>query len=412
MKKKKKWVKLRHKIITALALPFFSLYSKIKYGIKIDKTKIDKRQYFVVCNHQTPFDQFFISMLFKRSVYYVATEDLYQKGFLSKLLNYAVALIPIKKNTTDYKAVMTMLRVKNEGGTIAIFPEGNRTYSGKTGNIKQTIGGLMKALKLPVMALNVVGGFGKQPRFSSHVRKGKMQLKINKIIEYDDYKDLSAEECYELIKAAISVNEYDLLDGNVYPDKRSAQFIERAMYVCPTCGISKFVSSGNTVKCQKCGVEIKYDEKLRLSSNLDFPFTRVCDWYDYQEDFISNFDLSDYFDKPLYSEVGDFVRTERYKKPLVLKKAAKIELFADRYEISDGKEKQIFSFENLAAATAQGKNVLMFYEDDKTYQIRSHERFNVLIFVNVYYHFKNNFVGGIYVKPSCERGTSREFLGL
>lgn len=412
MRKKKKWVKLRHKIITALALPFFSLYAKIKYGVKIDKTKVDKRQYFVVCNHQTPFDQFFISMLFKRSVYFVATEDLYQKGFLSKLLNWAVALIPIKKNTTDYKAVMTMLRVKNEGGTIAIFPEGNRTYSGKTGNIKSTIGGLMKALKLPVMALNVVGGFGKQPRFSSHVRKGKMQLKINRIIEYDDYKNLSAEECYELIKEAITVNEYDLSGDNVYPDERSAEFIERAMYVCPTCGISKFVSSGNTVKCQKCGVEIQYDEKLRLSANSDFPFSRVCDWYDYQEDFMSNFDLSDYFDKPLYAEVGDFVRTERYKKPLILKKAAKIELYADRYEISGEKEKQIFYFENLAAATAQGKNVLMFYENDKTYQIRSHERFNVLIFVNVYYHYINNIVGGKYVKPSCERGTSREFLGL
>ena len=97
-KKTKKWVKLRHKIITKLA--YFVLYPivKLKYGVKINKFKEQgKRAYFIMMNHQTDFDQFFIGCAFKGPVYYVASEDLFSKGFISKLLKYAVAPIPIKK---------------------------------------------------------------------------------------------------------------------------------------------------------------------------------------------------------------------------------------------------------------------------------------------------------------------------
>lgn len=412
MKKNKKWVKTRHRIATALVFPWFYLYAKIKYGVRFDKLKKDKRQYFIISNHQTPFDQFFIGLLLKKAVYYVATEDLYQKGFFSKLLHWAAAPIPIRKNSTDYKAVMTMLRVKKEGGSIAIFPEGNRTYSGKTGNVKDGIGGLVKALKLPVMVVNIKGGFLKHPRFSDCIRKGKMQVGVRKIIEYDEYKDLTNKECYDLVKSLITVNDYEEMKDQSYRSAKSAEYIERAMYVCPDCGISEFVSDKNRFECLKCGKTVNVDEKLKLSSKDGFPFSRICDWYDYQERFVENFDLSPYFQKPLWEERGNLFLTARYKKPKILQKNTRIKLYADRYEIGDGQNKRTFCFNALAAATAQGRNVLMFYEGDKVYQVKGSKRFNVLIFVNVYYHYKNNLRGDAYVQPSGERGTSREFLGL
>ena len=146
-KKQKKWVKLRHKIITKLA--YYVLYPivKLKYGVKINKFKEQgKRAYFIMMNHQTDFDQFFIGCAFKGPVYYVASEDLFSKGFISKLLKYAVAPIPIKKQSTDVRAVMNCIKVAKEGGTSAIAPEGNRTYSGKTEYIRPAIAPLAKNL--------------------------------------------------------------------------------------------------------------------------------------------------------------------------------------------------------------------------------------------------------------------------
>ncbi len=410
-KKTNTWVKKRHKFVTFFFYPWFFLYYKLRLGLKIKRPHIDKRQYLVVSNHQTPFDQFFVSLLLRRTVYYVASEDLYQKGFLSKLLHFLVAPIPIKKNNTDVKAVMTMLRVKKEGGTIAIFPEGNRTYSGKTESLKSAIGGLLKVLKLPVMVLTIDGGFGVIPRFSSNIRKGEIGISVKKIIEYDEYKDYTDEQCYEMIKEAIYHNDYDSEKPRTYKSKRSAEFIERSMYVCPDCGISKFYSKGDKVKCLKCGKEVKYDEYMKLSPvKGSFPFSRMCDWYDYQRDFISSLDLTPYFDRPLYEDHGNLVKTDRYKKPVTVYKDALIALYGNRYEIS-GTEKKVFDFDDISAVTAQNENTLIIFYKQEVYQIRSHERFNVVSFVNIFYHYKNNLKGNKYEFIS-ERTAGREFLGL
>ena len=60
-------------------------------------------------------------------------------GPLSALIRYLVAPIPIQKQATDVAAVMTCICLAREGGTIAIAPEGNRTYSGKTVYINPAI---------------------------------------------------------------------------------------------------------------------------------------------------------------------------------------------------------------------------------------------------------------------------------
>ena len=147
--KPQKWIKFRHRVIRNLAWLVLSPLCRFKYGIKIEKFKEQRKgqPYLILFNHQTAFDQFFVGMAFKGPVYYVASEDIFSMGFVSKLLRYAVAPIPIKKQTTDVHAVMTCRKVAKEGGTIALAPEGNRTYSGKTEYVNPAIVGLIKLLK-------------------------------------------------------------------------------------------------------------------------------------------------------------------------------------------------------------------------------------------------------------------------
>ena len=115
--KRKQWVRPRHTLIRNLAFLVLAPWSRLKYGIRVKKLGEKKeRQYLIIMNHQTAFDQFFVGMAFKRPVYYLASEDLFSLGFLSTLLKWAVAPIPIKKQTTDVQAVMNCLRVAKEGG--------------------------------------------------------------------------------------------------------------------------------------------------------------------------------------------------------------------------------------------------------------------------------------------------------
>lgn len=169
-KGKKRWIKYRHRVVRNIAYAVLSPYAKIKYGIHVERFKEQgKRPYLILMNHQTAFDQFFIGMTFKGAVYYVASEDLFSNGWVSSLLRWLVAPIPIKKQTADVSAVLACARVAKEGGTIAIAPEGNRTYSGRTGYMNPAIASLAMHLKLPIALVRIEGGYGVQPRWSDDV---------------------------------------------------------------------------------------------------------------------------------------------------------------------------------------------------------------------------------------------------
>ena len=101
-KKKVKWVRPRHIFVRNVLAPFILTYTKIAYGVKIEPFKEEgNRQYLVISNHQTGFDQFFVEAAFKKHIYYIATEDLFSMGWVSKLLSFLVAPIPFKKTVSQ-----------------------------------------------------------------------------------------------------------------------------------------------------------------------------------------------------------------------------------------------------------------------------------------------------------------------
>ena len=207
-KKNKKWMRFRHKVVRNVAFTVIGLYTKLKTGVKVERFKEQgKRPYLIIMNHQTAFDQFFVGMAFRGPVYYIASEDLCSNGFISKLLSWAVAPIPIKKQTTDVHAVMNCIRVAREGGTIALAPEGNRTYSGRMCYFKPSILALVKKLKLPLAIFRIEGGYGVQPRWSDVTRKGRMRAYVSEVIEPEEYEKLSNDALWKRITDGMSVDE-------------------------------------------------------------------------------------------------------------------------------------------------------------------------------------------------------------
>jgi len=175
-KKTQKWTKFRHRIVRNLLFLLLVPYIKWKYHVKVERYKEQgKRPYLILMNHQTPFDQFFVGMAFRGPIYYVASEDLFSKGWVSSVIRFLVAPIPIKKQTTDVRAIMNCLKVAREGGTIAMAPEGNRTFSGKPVHMNAAVAPLARKLNMPIALLRIEGGYGVQPRWGDTVRKGKMR---------------------------------------------------------------------------------------------------------------------------------------------------------------------------------------------------------------------------------------------
>lgn len=400
-KKKTKWIKPRHTLIRNLAYCVLYPYSKIKYGITVEKFKEQgNRPYLILYNHQTAFDQFFVGMAFRGPVYYLASEDLFSKGWVSSLIRWLVAPIPIKKQATDVAAVMNCLRVAKEGGTIAIAPEGNRTYSGKTEYMSPAIVGLAKKMKLPIALYRLEGGYGVHPRWSDTVRKGKMRGYVSRVVEPEEYNAMTQEEFYDLVQKELYVD--DCQAGGTYVWDKKAEYMERAFYVCPKCGLSEFESKGNFIECKNCGLKAEYGEDLRIRG-VDFPFTYTTEWYDYQKDFVNNLDLTKHIKEPLYDERANLSQVIPYKDKILLKENANVRLYGDRITLNEGESEAFsFPFEEISAISVLGKNKLNIYYNDKLYQLKSGKSFNALKYVNLCYRYKNIISGD----------TDGKFLGL
>ena len=400
--KQKKWIKFRHYIVRNLAYPFFYIYSRIRYNITIEKFKKQKKTpYLVLLNHQTPFDQFFVGMAFKGPIYYLATEDIFSMGFLSSIIRYLVAPIPIKKQTSDVRAVKQCIRVAREGGTICIAPEGNRTYSGRTVHMNDSIATLAKMLKLPIALYRLEGGYGAEPRWSDVVRKGKMRGYVSEVIEPEEYKEMSNEELYERIKQGLYVDEA-VADCEFHHKKR-AEYLERAMYVCPFCGLSRFESKNEFCECKNCGAKIEYQPDKQIKGvNCDFPFNFVADWYDYQQDFVNKLDLNEYVNVPMYNDTADVFEVIVNKKKVPFKKQVGISLYGNKVVFDKGTQEEItLNFEDISAAAALGRNKANIYAGDKVYQLKGDKHFNALKYVNIYHRYKN-----------IAKGEQTTFLGI
>ena len=387
---RKKWMKLRHKLITAVGIRVLEPYIKWKYRVKIDKFKDQgKRAYLVLLNHQTAFDQFFVAVSFKGPVYYVATEDIFSLGWVSDIIRWVVAPIPIRKQTTDAQAVMTCLRVAREGGTIAMAPEGNRTYHGKTVYINPAVAALAKKMKLPIAIYRIEGGYGIQPRWCDGTRKGKMRAGVREVIEPEAYQAMSNEELYERICKSLAVDE-NCVSGE-YHHKALAQYLERAIYVCPDCGLSEFESSGDLVTCKTCAKQVRYLPTKELEGvDWKFPFRFVGEWYDYQCDYVNRLNTANYVNAPIYRDTAKVSEVVVYKHKNVLRRQAWIALYGDRVVLDEGQENElVLSFEDVYGVAVLGRNKLNIYHNDRIYQFKGGPRFNALKYVNIYHRNRN-----------------------
>ena len=397
MQQNTQWRKMRHKIILELVRVPLKLYCRLAYGIRFEKFQQQgKRPYLIIMNHQTAFDQFFVSMTFNRPIYYIASEDLFSKGWISDIIRYVGAPIPIKKQTLDLQAVKTCIKVAREGGSIALAPEGNRTYHGRTLYMKPGIASLVKKLGLPLAIFRIEGGYGVQPRWSDVVRRGNMRCLVSRVVEPEEYAAMTGDELFRLIEQELNVDE-GRVTGN-FCHKKNAEFLERAMYVCPWCGLTTFESHDDVIHCTKCGRKIRHLPTKELQGvDCEFPHRFVADWYDWQCDYMNQAQLSQLTEEPVYEETARLSLVTPYKNKKLLNKEATVRLYGDRMVI-DGRE---IPFETAGAVVVLGKNKLNVYDGNELLQLKGSKRFNALKYVQFFHRYKNE-----------KEGKGNEFLGL
>lgn len=388
---KKRWTKKRHYIIVSILRPFFWLFFKLKYRLKYKSYKLPKEGALILSNHSMTMDPFLIGMLFNKNLYYMTSKDLFQKKFVGKLIKFLVNPIPKEKsNKGDISAIKNCISVSKENGSICIFPEGNRTFSGRLGYIDKSIVKLTKLLKKPLILCNIVGGYPSDPRWSKRRRRGRLSVSVKKVLSYEEYKVLSDEELFKLIIDNLTVDDFSL--GIKFKGKDKAEYLESILYICPVCHkLHKLYTKGNKIICQECHSEFIYNEDLLLTSNDErFKLKNVFEWYNYQIDFVKDKLYED--NEIIYQDDIELYEPVLFEKKRLIG-IGKVYLYNNFFKFELENENIILDFKDIFECTLVGRKKLNIYYQDRIYQIFKNRRTNLIKYMHMFYIIRNRLGG-------------------
>ncbi len=377
-KKQKKWVRRRHRAVFAVFRGIFGMHTKIRYNFKAVKTKL-KPPFLLMSNHVTTFDPIFASLSFKCPIYWCASDDIFNIPVASGLLRHLVAPIPISKSSLDMQAIRDCIRVLKEGGAVGIFPEGNRTLTGKQWHMTEAVAKFVKLSRVPLVLYNIEGGYGSDPRWGVAKRKGKMRGYVKRVVQPDEYVNMSNEELFKLICDTLTV--YDVDSGVKFASKKRAENIERVLYMCPHCGkISAIKSHKAEFKCGACGKQWQFGQDLHIYG--DDRFGEIADWYNWEKEQLHS--LIEKTDGAILQDGSiEFFESIRFKHKRKLD-GNRVTADADGITVSTEKNSKTFCWRDIEGLAIVQRDRVDFYYDGKTYQIRGDKRFCPLKYLDLY----------------------------
>lgn len=334
-------------------------------------------QIVVLSNHQTDLDPIFIRIALNRFMYILSSDNIFSKKLRAKILSQLGA-IPKRKGVPDFESIKRLLEISKEGGSILIFPEGNRSYAEFQFFIAPNFASLIKKLKSTLVLYNIHGGFGVMPRFGAKRRKGPFYGEVKKVLKYDEYKDMSVEELTSIIKENLKV--FDSESNALYKSETRAEYLERMLFVCPSCGhMHTLESSGNFIKCHHCGLEVEYKEDLKLlSADKEFKFTRLVEWYDYQKEVIKEMNIDD---KVIFTEPYVELDLVNPYEPFKVVDKGELKLYKDYLVIGNTR----LEVTNIMSSSPMSETKLCITYNGDNYQIKGEERFNALKYALIFH---------------------------
>ena len=284
MPPKRKYIVAR--TIKVIVSPFLRSFLKLNYK-RSDKLREISRPYFIFGNHTTFFDPFILSVGNPVPVNFVTNDEYFRFRTINFLLKLTGA-VPKTKFMTDAVAVRNIFRLKRDGSAIGIYPEGGRTWQGRTQPVLFPTAKLVKKLEIPVVVALTKGAALSTPRWAKKFRRGRVLVNYDLLLTPEQIREMTVEEIFEAITESLRHDEAEWQRQEMIPfrGKRLAERLEWFLYACPKCGgLESMTSSGDLYSCSECGYTVKYNVYGFFVSPKDGErekYDNVNTWNDFQ----------------------------------------------------------------------------------------------------------------------------------
>ena len=240
----------------------------------------------ILANHNTDLDPVLVGSAVQTHLYFVASEHLFRKGWISSVVEWAFGPIHRMKGSTDASAALDILRRIRRGNSVCMFPEGNRSYNGLTGPVFPATGKLVRSSGATMVTYRMEGGYLAAPRWSRSRRRGPIRGRVAGVYPPAALRAMTSDEINERIERDLHEDAFatQAAFGDLYPGKALAEYLESALFICPECGKpGEMKSRGDVFACGACGFEVRYGENGRFYGTK-VPFETVAGWDAWQAD--------------------------------------------------------------------------------------------------------------------------------
>ena len=286
-KSTKKTIKKPNPFLYYLACLVVAPFLKLRLHTSYDRSGIRdiKEPSIVVCPHVSNIDFLLVAIaLFPHRPTFVVSQHFMAMPKIRRLLEI-MHVIPKKMFCPDVKTILNIMRAKESGNIIVIFPEGRLSCYGHSLQVTDGTAELIKKLGTDVYTICENGAYKTLPKWGkAGLRPGCIEITSSKLIDASALENMTVDEINSVLDKAILHDEDALLTDVRYKCKSPALGLDGILYKCPEC-LSEFetMSDDQSITCRKCGFSARLDEKYRLTGG---PFEKINDWFFWQESLI------------------------------------------------------------------------------------------------------------------------------
>ncbi len=286
IEKKKKSLRTRRPpaLLWWPAFLFVTLFFKLRYRVRIIKeVRRIKGPAVILSTHVSGKDHLIVGLgVFPERPNFVLSEHFMAIKKLRPVLRLINA-IPKKMFCADGAAVIKIMRAVRDGRSVVLFPEGRLTWYSRSLGITDGTAELIKQLKVDVYA-SVIDGAGLSfPKWADKPRRGRIEVRISRLLDASQVREKSVSEIRETIAAALRHDDELSLPDVVFraPKNAYAEGLEKILWICPSCGAEvTFETKGAGVSCPLCRMKATVDGHGRVTGDSS-GIAGVAGWHEY-----------------------------------------------------------------------------------------------------------------------------------
>lgn len=249
---------------------------------KIGMEEYENVPYLLLCNHASMVD---LNLMMMSTHPRLVNNVMTLEGFrdYTEPLMRGLGVLGKRKYVSDLHLVRNISYCLKDLKTIfCMFPEARYSLDGCTSFLPESLGSLVRMMKVPVVMLKIHGNFVTNPQWNKINKFNWVEADMYPIFTAEEASTLPASEIFERIKKEFRYDDFKWQYDNkiVIDHPERAKGLNCLLYKCPKCGAEhKTEASGITLTCTACGKSWTMDEYGRLSGSdgvTEFP--HIPDW--------------------------------------------------------------------------------------------------------------------------------------